>query len=668
MSRLIQHLAARLRCAPLLLALAGLPVLLIGFVGERMWGHLPWERLALSLLLALLAMVLAWPLRRFVRLPQIAAQAVIWLLALVLFTGGLPILATAVLAAAALAIGLRLVPGNVPARPAIALTTGLMVIAGLSGWTLGLRLHVPVFWWPLLMAIVVLDWRDILQSIREAATGIAIAAAQAPRWSGFAALLLGLASTACWLPTLQYDDLTYHLALPSQLLAQGRYLPDPSHQMWSLAPWAGDVLHGIVTVMLQAHARGPLNALWLLLSAASLWSIATGLDATVRERWASVALLASFPPVVWMVAGMQTELPATAVMLALLAVTITPDRRWWLPAAILFSGLAALKSIHAFAAFPILVYGVIRHRKHMPMSAWPIAAMVMLLVAGSSYLMAWWYTGNPVLPLFNNIFGSPYAPLHEYRDLRWYTGLNVNLFWQMIFDTPRHVEAFPGGLGFAPLALAGMWLLALVRGPGRGMAWMLTAAVWLPLLPLQYARYAYPGLCALSLVLVLHSERMLRRRGMAWVIGGVCALNLAFQANSGWLHHSSALKRTIRAGGDTGQIFPNYVPERVLLSELPDGDDGIVLATDPNRAFIAELGERGRTVLGHDMKLASLWLVAEADPSGKGWQRLIRESGARWLLVTTARSAALQNGMERSDARRVSVLREAELWQLPAPP
>src|SRR5690606_4940581 len=111
-------------------------------------------------------------------------------------------------------------------------------------------------------------------------------------------------------------------------------------------------------------------------------------------------------------------------------------------------------------------------------------------------------TGNPVLPLFNAWFKSPYfAPVNFFDD-RWYTGFGPSLFWDMSFHTHLHDGANDGGGSFLLIALAGPWLLALIHRPTRIAALAATCVLVLPLIPLQYMRYAYPGLAVLSAVLV----------------------------------------------------------------------------------------------------------------------------------------------------------------------
>ncbi len=657
---------------PLLAAGAGVLATVAGLLMHDTWRQLPAERFALSLVLALLALAAAWPLQRWLRWSRASALAAIWLLALTVFVGPLPVLAAALLGLAALAIGLWLKPSAMPGGAAISTIVGLMLIAGLTGWVVTLPLHRVWAWLALLLAAIALQRKALNHAARETKQGWHEAMASAPRTAAFAVMLLGLASTACWLPAMQMDDLTYHLGLPTQLMQQARYAPAPEFQVWSFAPWAGDVLHGIVFTLSRQDAHGTLNALWLALAAAATWSIVSSLRARAHERWLALALFASLPTLVWIGAGMQTELAATAVTLALVAAIVSgapvdeaPGRLWI--GTVLFAGLFALKPVHGIAALPLLVYAGWRHWPQWPWRRLPLALIVFAALAMSSYAQSWLATGNPVLPMFNAVFQSPYFPPEQFSDPRWHAGFSPDLLWRMTFDTDRYVEGWDGGFGFVLVALAGLWLLQLLR-PGRRMLMLaVTATLLLPLLPMQYARYAFPGLALLAVLLPVGTEAALGKRMLLWLLVGVCLLNLAFQANASWLHHSAALKRTIRSGGDAQAILPAYVPERLLLKRIPVSEDDIVLAADPMRGFVAELGGRGRTVSPHDPSLAAAALHANADASGARWAKLLARERIRWVLVNAdIASPALRAGLARSGGERAETLQNIELWRTPA--
>ncbi|WP_242112644.1 hypothetical protein [Luteimonas aquatica] len=645
---------------PALLIASG-PALAIAAIGtHRLWNALPWERFGLSLALALLGAALAWPLCRLLRWPPASALLLVWGAALAYFAGPLALLAVATLAAAALAIGL-----GVNATPGIALPVGLLAIAGIAGWCLTLPIHAAWLWWPLLLAIVAWRHARLLQAWREmrAAWGAGVAAA--PKWAAFAVMLLGLASTACWLPTMQADDLSYHLGLPSQLLLHARYAPQPEHQIWSFAPWAGDVLQGVAAVLARQEARGAVNALWIAAAGAALWSAAARLQASARERWACIALFASFPPLVWLAAGMQTELPAMAALIALAAVLLPGNGARLYPAAVLVGGLAALKLMHLWTALPLLAYAAWVHRREADWRRLSVAVVIAIAIGGSSYWFAWSRTGNPILPLLNSHFASPYFPLRDFADPRWHAGASFALPWRMTVDTDRYLEAWDGGIGFGLLALAGAWALALLRRRHRAFALAAAMTVVLPLLPLQYARYAFPGMVLLFAAAVPRSEAVLGR-GFGWMLAGLCVLNLAFQANAGWTHHSAALKRVLRSGGDAATVLANYAPERMLIASLPADDRSILLATDPERGYVAELAGRGRTVSLQDPTLDAARLAAEADRSGRRWRELFASSRARWILLTPAAGPALRKAISDSGAARAERVGDAELWRMPA--
>ncbi len=646
--------------------LAGAVATCAGLWLHETWRALPAERFALSLVLAALALAAAWSLRRALRLSLATALTAAWMLALIVWAGPLPVLAAATLGAAALAIGGALTPASLPGRVAIAACVGLAMIAGIAGWATTLPLHRPWLWWALLFAIVALRRRALTHDLHSVRQGWRDAVSAAPRAAAATVLLLGLASTACWLPSLQMDDLTYHLGLPAQWLQHGRYSPSADVQIWSWAPWAGDVLHGIVAVLARAPTHGALNALWLMLIAGATWSLASTAGAAIRERWAAVALSASFPPLVWMAAGQQTELAATALLLALMVAILGEGRgRLWIGTA-LFAGLCALKLAHAAAALPLLLYALWRHRGIAPASLL-LACALWAALATSSFVHAGFATGNPLLPLFNEIFRSPAMPPVAFEDPRWHAGFAPDLLWRITFDTDRYVEGWDGGLGFGLIALGGLWLLALVQRGQRLLFAAITLSLLLPLLPMQYARYAWPSIVLLIALLPAGLEPRLGRRAFAWLIAGLCALNLAYQSNASWLHHSAALKRAIRSPFDDTPLLRAYLPERLLLRRLPEDDRGLVLATDPARGFVAELGGRGRTVSSHAPRWQAAARTADADADGAGWAALFAREDIRWVLVNADTAGpALRAGLRTASAREVAREGAIALWALPA--
>lgn len=647
----------------------GAPLCVAGLVIHRLDTQWNEGRFVELLVLAALSAAVAALLRRLLRWPLASGLGIAWSLALAFFAGPLPTAATILFALAALSLGDLLDRG---APPAARIACGLMLIAGLLGWLLPLPVHHRWVYLATLVAVIAWRWRSATRSVRDASALWHSAVSDSPRTAAFAVLVLGLASTACWIPTMQADDLVYHLRLPWQLTSEHRYPLAPQLHIWSMAPWTGDVLQAVPQLLAGAEARGSLNALWMILTACGVWRVAMALDGTPRAAWLAVALYASLPLTAGLAGGMQTEPPAAALLVWLAwAVLVSrreePSRRLWL-GAVLAGGLLALKLASAAFALVLLPWAVWKHRHRLPtLPAWSIAALVILAVAGSSYVYAAWTARNPFLPLFNAWFLSPYYDPVNFDDGRWHAGFDAALPWNLTFHTERYLEAFAGGGGFVLVALAGAWLLAFTQRRTRAVAIVATVLLVLPLIPLQYLRYLFPALVLLLPLLVLTALRFDPRRG-AWLVIGVCVLNLAFQANSFWLLRIGMVKMTIMEAGRDAPLFRTHAPERNLIAAIRTTAHGDVLALDPDRPYVAELGVHGRSLSGYDRTLQRAARVAEdADPSGAAWTALLRGAGVTDVLLRPGKETAPQRAaLGKLSAERIAAEGDLEWWRIPA--
>ncbi|QSX78818.1 hypothetical protein [Agrilutibacter solisilvae] len=643
---------------------AGLLACAAGVVIHGLWRELPLGRFGESSLLAGLVALLAWPLRRWREWTWAQALGAVWLLALAMLSGPVPTLAVMLLVGTGAAIGSLLVPAD---RPALATLVGLAVIAGTVGWLLPLPVHHLVVYALLCVALVVLR-RHALRGMASASTLAWREAVDAsPRAAAWAVMVGGLASAGAWLPTMQHDDLAYHAGLPWQLMLHGRYALDPTHQVWALAPWAGDVLQAIAQVMARAEARGPLNAIWLLAGLTGAWRVGRLLGGTPVACWSAVALLASLPLTAGLLGGMQTELPAVAGMLALASLALDEGlaaRRRAIGGACLFALLCGLKPLHALTALPLLLWLGWRLRSALRARDLLLPAMLLPLLGASSYAWAWYIAGNPVLPLFNEIFASPYFPAAAFGDPRWHAGLGVDVLWRLSFDTSAYHEGWDGAAGLLYVALGGAWLLALVHVRTRALAACATLAIVLPLLPMQYARYLHPGLALLVPCLSVVLDRALPARAAIAVAAGLCVSQLAFQANAHWFLHTGGVKRSLAALGRDEPLFARYVPERVLAGPIRTASpDSAVLVLDAQAPYYAEFAGRGRTTDWYD---PALHARAASAASGQAWAALIRDTGASAVLVRPeALTPAQAQALQLVGAQRAGEAGQAQWWRVP---
>ncbi|MBK7205375.1 MAG: hypothetical protein IPH90_04960 [Thermomonas sp.] len=651
------------RHLPALLLWAGMAACAFGLVAHRLWEALPFPRFFEHLLLALLALAAAWPMQRWRGWQRATALLAVWLAALVVFAGPLPVLAVAVLAATATGLG------SLVMRGPVALPLGLALVAGTLGWLLPLPVHHRAAY--LACCIGVIAWRRvaIAEAARIAWRHFGDATRAAPRASTAALLLLGLAGTGAWLPTMQYDDVVYHLGLPWQLQQTARYALDPTLQVWALAPWAGDVLHGVVQVLAGVEARGALNGLWLAMAAGAVFALVALLGGDATRRWWAVALLGSLPLSMSLTAGMQTELPAM-VLLPVLAWLVLREPaagppRGLLAGALLFGALCGLKSMHAAMALPLLAWAGWRHRAHLPWRWLPLAAGIAFAVGGSSYAYAWAIAGNPLLPLLNAWFRSPYFAATDFNDARWQAGLDADVLWDISFDSEHYFESFDGGFGFVLVALAGAWLLALRDPRTRALAIVAGICVLLPLLPLQYARYLQPALALLIPAVVVAYPLLAGTTAALWTL---CVLNLAFATNANWMLRTGAMKRAIVSAGADAPVLERYVPERLLAARLREAGnrDGNVLLLPGTGLALAELGQRGRNMLWYSPRWEAEAVRANADASGRAWAALLAGNRIANVILKPATLAPAQRaGLQRSGALLAGSAGDAQWWRIP---
>ncbi|MBJ6982242.1 hypothetical protein [Luteimonas sp. MC1572] len=637
------------------------------FIHELFAEWVPSRSTAL-LVIMLAALAFAGVLRRIAGLAWAHGLLVAWLLALLLFAGPLPVLATLACAATAIALGLWLLPG---AGIAAACTVGLALGAGVLGWLLPLPIHGRWTYLAVIVVVLALRRRDVGSAIRQAWDGWRGAVAAAPRAAAAAVLVAGLASTGCWVPTVQYDDVGYHLLLPWMLQLDGRHALDPEVHAWALAPWTADVVQALPQVLAGMEARGAVNALWLALTATALWQLCAALGGDARQRWWTVALYASLPLTAVLAMGMQTEMQTTALLAwaAVLALRPPSVRTLWAACALLGALVATKLAAAGFAAI-LLPWLLWRQRAVLGLRNLAGGLVLIAGLGGSSYAYAAYVAGNPVLPLLNSVFGSPYFATQDFDDPRWHAGAGPDLAWQITFDTGRYLEAFAGGGGFVLVALAGAWLLALVAPRTRALAALALAMTVAPLLATQYLRYVQPALVLVLPALVLAASAAAPRSAHLLLVA-TCVANLLFQANGHWMLRTGIVKETVMAAGRDAPVWMEYAPERVLAMQVrarraAEGGHGTVLSLAPSAPMAAEFGAAARTVGWYDPSLQAAAQRADHDASGGAWAELLRSEDVRDVLLRPSELPAVrQAGLLAAGARREAVAGAAEWWRLP---
>ena len=644
------------------------PLLLAaGFVSTGIVQSLPHAHAAELLAIATIAGAVAAILRRFAGTSWADAFAFFFSLVGIVFVGALPALAVALLVLASISLGLLVTRG--PFGIAAKAIIGVALLAGIVGWLLPFPLHWRCVYLPLLLLICVLLRSSLFDELRRARKAWRTAIDADPGAAAFTVLCVGLCSVGCWIPTVQFDDLGYHLGLPSQLAALGYYRMDAHSQIWALAPWAGDIVQAVTQLLAGREARGAVDGAWLLAIATLSWQLATALRMPVRARWSCTALVASQPLLAALVGGMQAELPATAAVLALALVVARAESneeiRTALPFALLAGLLLALKTGFIALIVPLLLVLVWKRRRDLDLRTGIVALTMCVLSAGSSYVYAALLTGNPLFPLLNAWFQSPLMAAANLQDPRWSAPLGWDFPWRLTFRSREFGEGWDGLAGFTLLALLGtlpvvLWL--------RNVRWLALAALLsgaAALGAVHYFRYAFPALMLLVPCLVGAVFAALSERSAIRLLAGVIVLDFLYQGASFWTLHNGAITREVGALSSE-PVLRRFAPERLLIAAARErAPDANVLLCGAGEPFAAELAGHGFTATHYDPELEALSRNADDDATGAGWRALFAHTNAHFAITDEHVSTALRSAL--SDARRVQQVGNAELWQLPPP-
>lgn len=657
---------------PWVLLGASLLLFAVGFIDNAMWRAVSLGSSQLVWLLVIAAAV-AGLLARLTHRAMATALLFIGALALVYFAGVRACASVALVVLAALGVGSLLTDTQRGPRAALATLVGLGLLCGLDGWLLPFRIHFRAVYLVALLGVVAWRWRAIAALLRPVPGHWSAATEDARVPAALAMLVIVVASAWAWLPTTTYDALAYHVALPSQLAQLGYYQMNVGSNVWALAAWAGDVVQGLARVIGGRDARGPVDVAWFALASVFLWHVCAELALSRALRWLAMALFAALPLTMFLLHSMQAEGPTVALVLGLAWLILAqprPDARGLVVFGVLFGMLLGLKISNLWFAGPLGLWWLWRSRAHWPWRWLPLAAVAGLAVAGSSYTYAWVLTGNPVLPLFNGWFRSPWFAPVDFHDPRWYGHFDWAIVWNLVFHPGHYIE--DGSMGpLVLVALAGCFVVALARPRVRGLALVGLAALLLPLWQIQYLRYAYPAVALLIPVLVCGlpegGTKYLRVRGahvVAWVL---VAISFVFAGSGSWQVKTGALGLRLSKG--TAGVIAHYAPVRLATAAIRahQGPAARVLMLTPETPFAAELAGRAFVTTWYDPQLSALAARARGEAGPTGWLALVAASGANMLVTRDGQVPAhLQQAIAMLRGERVFARAGFSVWRLPA--
>lgn len=397
------------------------------------------------------------------------------------------------------------------------------------------------------------------------------------RFYGFLFLSFYVASYSVF-PTVTHDENAVHLALWTQLEFNGKFAVDVASQIWSAAPNTVALIHAVTSLIAGADSKGALNAYLFIFSLSSIFAIFRHLNLNKNDCILLVTLFVSTPIIPLTMVSLQTDLFLGLLMLSTaLAILSLNDHKTLAVLGGVFCSAIALSAklpgilIAIPAVFFILAHFFrSRHFKNYSRADWIklfLLLTVATILAVGPYLKAYYWTGNPVFPLYNEIFKSPYIGSENFKDERWFHGANMASFIGLFFNSTAHMEVsnnFVGGLQYFLIMPVAFFLVVLNRNPKLCVVATMMAFYVLPIfLSLQYLRYFYAAMPLASVLIGFFFLHIAWNRWLKLFIAAgiylLVFLNFCFMPGISWLFVYSPF--SLVSSHKAEELSQNVVPE-----------------------------------------------------------------------------------------------------------
>lgn len=322
------------------------------------------------------------------------------------------------------------------------------------------------------------------------------------RFYGFLFLLTYIA-TYSFFPTIGHDENVVHLSVWTQLSNNHFFKIDPVVQIWSAAPNTVALIHGIISLLVHTDAKGSLNIVIFLFISLGVFQLLRNLGIAKNDNLTLCTLLISTPLFAFLLTGLQTDL-FIGLMLLVVTISLVSSQDDFFPyatSALMASALAlSAKLPGLLIAAPALIAVIVISIKNNQIKRVSLKTGLIILIAATlafwPYTRAYYYTGNPVFPLYNEIFKSSFFEPVNFIDLRWHHGANIASFIGIFFESSKFLEAtnnYIGGFQYFLLALISIFFVLFFKVRKFYIIVLIAFCYLIPMfVSLQYIRYFLP--------------------------------------------------------------------------------------------------------------------------------------------------------------------------------
>ncbi|MDP1722743.1 MAG: glycosyl transferase [Candidatus Gottesmanbacteria bacterium] len=461
--------------------------------------------------------------------------------------------------------------------------TNFLVGAGVYGTAAGLLAHFPVnypgVYGVALSLPLILGWRVVVEQVKNI---LALVAQRSHAGFNVNKLDVAIAVVAlvyfvvALMPEVGFDALAMHLFVSAHLALRHQWGFDASTYVWAVMPMLGDWIFSVGYMLAGETAARLINVgfifiLGWLVRGLVLWAGGSAIGA----RWAVLVFLST--PLTFtegsslFIESVWASFVVAGTLLVLRVSTASGNPKVELPVAGLLLGCALAAKAVTFTILPVLLLLLVwRYRSWYKTAGLLLLALslsLFLAIGIIPYATAWRLTGNPVFPLFNKIFQSPYYPSASNFDNPLFSaGITWDVLYRVTFESGKYLEAYAGASGFQWLLLfipALVTLIALRQVRGVALLLVGTFAVAAVFYSQSYLRYVFPSCAILAAAMGValsaeFSTRSFIRNGWYAAVVTAVALNLLF-LNAGAFYRDFALK----------PILHSSARDRYLLDRLP---------------------------------------------------------------------------------------------------
>ena len=344
---------------------------------------------------------------------------------------------------------------------------------------------------------------------------------QIPFWLlTFMVMVAGYVFRFAFFPTIGFDDNVLHLRLWAELSNTQQYSFNIENQIWSLAPFAVDLLHSIISIVSNSDARGAMNLAIAGLILRAVWALSSHLLTQHIDKALLLLLFCSTPILATLLTSLQTELVlafliTSGIKILLEDGTVDPNSK--------SLALLAVAALCAAVKLPGMVLGVMLLVAYIPtllserpnlrtqqrkssLAIYILLIIVLTFTALQPYIYSWYVSGNPLFPLYNEIFKSPFYAIRNFADPLYQKGFTFHSYWSTFYQTGSYYESENFVAGFQYLYFLPIALIALLVGATTKK---IKIAIIVPTLGFgvimfyasQYWRYLFPVVPLASVVI-----------------------------------------------------------------------------------------------------------------------------------------------------------------------